>query len=324
MHAIAAAREAADPESRTKGTARGLVVYTSEQSHSSIEKGAIAVGIGQDYVRKVPVDAEFRMRPEALEELIERDLGAGLRPCCVTATVGTTSTTSVDPVPAIGEICRRHKLWLHVDAAYAGSAALLPEFRWAFEGCDQADSFVTNPHKWLLVPMDCSVFYTRRPEVLRRAFSLIPEYLVTQADPRAVNLMDYGVPLGRRFRALKLWFVLRSFGREGLVEMLREHVRLAQGFAREVEADGRFELAAPVRFSVVNFRYKGSDEDNRRILEQVNAAGDVFLSSTVLSGKYTMHLAVGNQFTGERHVRRAWDLVRSGTDHRLSWSVVRG
>ena len=322
MHAIAAAREAADPESRTKGTARGLVVYTSEQSHSSIEKGAIAVGIGQDNVRKVPVDAEFRMRPEALEELIERDLGAGLRPCCVTATVGTTSTTSVDPVPAIGEICRRHKLWLHVDAAYAGSAALLPEFRWAFEGCDQADSFVTNPHKWLLVPMDCSVFYTRRPEVLRRAFSLIPEYLVTQADPRAVNLMDYGVPLGRRFRALKLWFVLRSFGREGLVEMLREHVRLAQGFAREVEADGRFELAAPVRFSVVNFRYKGSDEDNRRILEQVNAAGDVFLSSTVLSGKYTMHLAVGNQFTGERHVRRAWDLVRSGTDHRLLRSVT--
>ena len=190
MHAIAAAREAADPESRTKGTARGLVVYTSEQSHSSIEKGAIAVGIGQDNVRKVPVDAEFRMRPEALEEMIERDLAAGLRPCCVTATVGTTSTTSVDPVPAIAEICRRHKLWLHVDAAYAGSAALLPEFRWAFEGCGQADSFVTNPHKWLLVPMDCSIFYTRRPEVLRRAFSLIPEYLVTQADARAVNLMD--------------------------------------------------------------------------------------------------------------------------------------
>jgi aromatic-L-amino-acid decarboxylase len=159
--------------------------------------------------------------------------------------------------------------------------------------------------------MDCSIFYTRRPEVLRRAFSLIPEYLVTQADARAVNLMDYGVPLGRRFRALKLWFVLRSFGREGLVAMLREHVRLAQGFAREVEADGRFELAAPVRFSVVNFRYKGNDEDNRRILEQVNAAGDVFLSSTVLGGKYTLHLAVGNQFTGERHLRRAFDLLRS-------------
>ena len=317
MHAIAAAREAADPESRTKGTARGLVVYTSEQSHSSIEKGAIAVGIGQDNVRKVPVDAEFRMRPDALEELIERDLRAGLRPCCVTATVGTTSTTSVDPVAAIAEICRRHNLWLHVDAAYAGSAALMPEFRWAFEGCGQADSFVTNPHKWLLVPMDCSVFYTRRPEVLRRAFSLVPEYLETQADPRAVNLMDYGVPLGRRFRALKLWFVLRSYGREGLAAMLREHVRLAQWFAREVEADSRFELAAPVRFSVVNFRYKGSDESNRRILERVNAAGDVFLSSTVLSGKYTMHLAVGNQFTGQRHVQRAWDLLRSVVSDQL-------
>jgi aromatic-L-amino-acid decarboxylase len=310
MHAIAAARHAADPESRTKGLARGLVVYASEQAHSSIEKGAIAMGIGQDNVRHVPVDAEFRMRPDALEELIERDLAAGLRPCCVAATVGTTSTTSVDPVPAIAAICRQHRIWLHVDAAYAGAAAMLPEYRWAFEGCDQADSYVTNPHKWLMVPMDCSVFYTRRPEVLRRAFSLVPEYLESTPDPRAVNLMDYGVPLGRRFRALKLWFVLRSYGREGLMAVLREHVRLAQWFAHEMEADARFELAAPARFSVVNFRYKGSDDENRRILDHVNAAGDVFLSSTVLTGKYTLHLAVGNQSTGDRHVRRAWDLVR--------------
>ena len=311
MHAIAAARQAADPESHTKGPTRGLVVYTSAQSHSSIEKGAIAVGIGQDYVRKVPVDAEFRMRPDALSELVERDLAAGLRPCCVTATVGTTSTASVDPVPAIAEICRRHNIWLHVDAAYAGSAALLPEFRWAFEGCELADSLVTNPHKWLLVPMDCSIFYTSRPEVLRQAFSLIPEYLQTASDPRAVNLMDYGVPLGRRFRALKLWFVLRSFGREGLCAVLREHIRLAQWFAREVEGDLRWELAAPARFSVVNFRFRGTDDENRRILEEVNAAGEVFLSSTVLNGKYTLHLAIGNHFTGERHVRRAWELLRS-------------
>src|SRR5208283_3565007 len=187
MHAIAAARQAADPDSRTRGAVPGLVVYTSEQSHSSIEKGAIAVGIGQDYVRKVPVDAEFRMRPDALADLIERDLAAGLRPCCVTATVGTTSTTSVDPVPAIADLCRRHQLWLHVDAAYAGSAALVPELRWAFEGCERADSFVTNPHKWLMTPMDCSVFYTSRPDVLRRAFSLIPEYLQTADNPRAIN-----------------------------------------------------------------------------------------------------------------------------------------
>jgi len=314
MHAIAAAREAADPESRTKGATRGLVVYTSEQAHSSIEKGAICVGIGQEHVRKVPVDSEFRMRPEALREMIERDLAAGLRPCCVSATVGTTSTTSVDPVAALADICQEHRIWLHVDAAYAGSAALLPEFRWAFEGCERADSFVTNPHKWLLVPIDCSLFYTSRPDILRRAFSLIPEYLRTADDPRAVNLMDYGIPLGLRFRALKLWFVLRSFGREGLAAVLREHVRLAQNLAREIEADARFELAAPVRFSVVNFRYRGSDADNRRILDQVNAAGEVFLSSTVLNGRYTLHLAIGNQSTTEKHVARAWDLLRAAAN----------
>jgi aromatic-L-amino-acid decarboxylase len=274
MHAIAAAREAADPESRTRGAAPGLVVYTSEQAHSSIEKGAIALGIGQDHVRKVPVDAEFRMRPDALAAMIERDLAAGLRPCCVAATVGTTSTTSVDPVPAIADICERHHVWLHVDAAYAGSAAVAPEFRWALAGCERADSFVTNPHKWLLTPVDCSVFYTRRPDVLRRAFSLIPEYLRTEQDPRAVNLMDYGVQLGRRFRALKLWFVMRSFGREGLANIIREHVRLAQDLARVIDADPRFERTAPTPFSVVCFRYKGTDDENRRILGM--GAGEEF------------------------------------------------
>lgn len=309
MHAIAAAREFADPESRTHGNRPGLVVYTSEQSHSSIEKGAIAVGIGQDYVRKVPVDDEFRMRPEALRELIERDLSAGLRPCCVTATVGTTSTTSVDPVPAIADLCRQHNIWLHVDAAYAGSAALAPEFRWAFEGCGRADSFVTNPHKWLATPMDCSVFYTARPDVLRRAFSLIPEYLRTQEDPRAINLMDYGVPLGRRFRALKLWFIMRSFGREGLAEMVRSHVRMAQDLAREIAADPRFEITAPHPFSVVCFRYRGTDDENRQILERVNATGEVFLSGTVLKGRFTLRLAVGNHNTTAKHMARAWELV---------------
>ena len=309
MHAIAAAREAADPQSRTRGASPGLVVYTSEQAHSSIEKGAIAVGIGQQHVRKVPVDAEFRMRPDALAGLIERDLAAGLRPCCVTATVGTTSTTSVDPVPAIADICERYGLWLHVDAAYAGAAALAPEFRWAFEGCERADSFVTNPHKWLMTPMDCSIFYTSRPEVLRRAFSLIPEYLQTTANPRAVNLMDYGVPLGRRFRALKLWFILRSFGREGLAAAIREHVRLAHQFACRVDADPRFERVAPVPFSVVCFRYKGTDDENRAILERVNATGEVFISGTVLNGRFALHLAVGNHATTEAHVERAWELI---------------
>jgi aromatic-L-amino-acid decarboxylase len=317
MHAIAAAREFADPESRTRGNRPGLVVYTSEQSHSSIEKGAIAVGIGQDYVRKVPVDDQFRMRPEALRELIEGDLAAGLRPCCVTATVGTTSTTSVDPVPAIADLCRQHNIWLHVDAAYAGSAALAPEFRWAFEGCGRADSFVTNPHKWLATPIDCSVFYTARPDVLRRAFSLIPEYLQTQEDPRAINLMDYGVPLGRRFRALKLWFIMRSYGREGLAEMVRNHVRMAQDLAREIAADPRFEIAAPHPFSVVCFRYRGTDDENRQILERVNATGEVFLSGTVLKGRFTLHLAVGNYNTTAKHVARAWELVGQA-----SWPVA--
>jgi aromatic-L-amino-acid decarboxylase len=309
MHAIAAARQFTDPASRTRGASPGLVVYTSEQAHSSIEKGAIAVGIGQDHVRKIPVDAEFRMRPDALAAAIDLDLRAGLRPCCVSATVGTTSTTSVDPVPAIAEICRRHNLWLHVDAAYAGSAMVAPEFHWALAGCEHADSFVTNPHKWLMTPVDCSVFYTARPEVLREAFSLIPEYLRTNDDSRAVNLMDYGVPLGRRFRALKLWFVMRSFGREGLANVIRAHVRLAQELARKIDADERFERVAPVNFSVVNFRYKGSDDENRAILDRVNASGEVFLSGTVLNGRFTIHLAVGNRATQERHVKRAWELV---------------
>jgi aromatic-L-amino-acid/L-tryptophan decarboxylase len=310
MHAIAAAREAADPESRTRGTMPGLTVYCSEQAHSSIEKGAIAVGIGQNSVRKVPVDAEFRMRPDALAALIERDLAEGRRPCAVCATVGTTATTSVDPVPEIADICERHGVWLHVDAAYAGSLMIAPEFRWAFAGCDRADSLVTNPHKWLLIPMDCSVFYTRRPEVLRRAFSLIPEYLRTTDNERAVNLMDYGVPLGRRFRALKLWFSMRYYGREGLANILRGHVSLAQELARQVDADPRFERTAPTPFSVVCFRYKGTDDENRRIQERVNASGDMFISGTVLNGRFTLRLAIGNSGTKREHIERAWKLIR--------------
>jgi aromatic-L-amino-acid decarboxylase len=254
------------------------------------------------------------MRPDALAAAVEADVMAGRRPCCVTATVGTTSTTSIDPVPAIADIAERYRMWLHVDAAYAGSAALVPELRGAFAGCDRADSFVTNPHKWMLTPMDCSIFYTRRPEVLRRAFSLIPEYLQTADNPRAVNLMDYGVPLGRRFRALKLWFVLRSYGREGIAEMIRGHVRLAQAFAAMVDADPRFERTAPSPFSVVCFRYKGSDDENRRILDRVNATGEVFLSGTVLRGKFSLHLAVGNYGTRLEHVERAWELVKKAAD----------
>jgi aromatic-L-amino-acid decarboxylase len=310
MHALAAAREVADPNSRTKGMAPGLVVYASEQSHSSVEKGAIALGIGQQNFRKVPVDAEFRMRPAALGQMIERDLAAGLRPCCVTATVGTTSTTSVDPVPSIAEICRRHDIWLHVDAAYAGSAAVCPEFRWLLEGCEHADSFVTNPHKWMFTPVDCSAFYTRHPDVLRRAFSLIPDYLATAEDPRAINLMDYGVALGRRFRALKLWFVLRTYGREGIATLIRDQIALAQEFASWVDADERFERTAPAPLSVVCFRYRGSDDDNRRIQERVNESGEVFVSGTKLNGRFSLRIALGNIQTARKHVERAWELIR--------------
>jgi aromatic-L-amino-acid decarboxylase len=211
-------------------------------------------------------------------------------------------------VADIADIAEENQLWLHIDAAYAGSAAVAPEFRWAFEGCERAQSFVTNPHKWLLTPVDCSVLYTSRPDILRRAFSLIPAILETTENSRAVNMMDYGVPLGRRFRSLKLWFVMRSYGREGLADFIRRHVRLAQEFACKVDADPRFERTAPTPFSVVCFRYKGTDDENRRIQEKVNASGDIFISGTVLNGQFTLRVAIGNQATTAAHVNRAWEL----------------
>jgi aromatic-L-amino-acid decarboxylase len=310
MHAVAAAREAADPEVRRRGGSQNLTVYASEQAHSSVEKGAIAIGIGQENVRRIPVDTEFRMRPEALEREIRRDRDAGKHPMSVTATVGTTSTTSVDPVPAIADIAERYGMWLHVDSAYAGSAMICPEFRWAFEGCERADSLVVNPHKWLFTTFDLSAFYTRNPEVLRRAFSLVPEYLRTADDSRAVNMMEYGVPLGRRFRALKLWFVMRYYGRQALADMIRAHVAWARELADLIDADPDFERCAPVPFSVVNFRYRGSDEQNRSLLDRVNSSGEVFLSHTELCGKTVLHLAIGNMGTTREHVLRAWELVK--------------
>ena len=311
MHAIAAAREMVAPEVRSDGGGAGLVVYTSEQAHSSIEKGAIAIGIGQKNVRKIPVDAEYRMRPDELSAAIEHDRAAGLRPFCVAATVGTTSTTSIDPVEAIAPIAERHGLWLHVDAAYAGVAAIAPEFQYILRGCDHADSLVVNPHKWLFTPVDLSVLYTRRPEILRRAFSLVPEYLRTAEDTRAVNFMDYGVPLGHRFRSLKLWFVLRYYGREGIAQMIRNQIGWAQELARQVDEDDRFERTAPAPFSTVCFRLKGTDEENQALLERVNATGEVFLSHTVLHGRHTLRLAIGNMGTTRAHVQRAWELVKA-------------
>lgn len=306
MHGLAAAREAADPTVREYGGSRDLTVYTSEHAHSSVEKGAIAIGMGQRNVRKIEVDNEFRMRPDRLAEAIERDLREGRRPCCVVPTVGTTSTSSLDPVAEIAEIARRYKLWMHVDGAYGGPAAIVPEYRHLFAGMELADSMVINPHKWMGVPVDCSVFYTRRPDILRRAFSLVPEYLRTAEDGEVVNFMDYGVPLGRRFRSLKLWFVMRAFGREEIANRLREHIEWARELACCIQEHPDFELCAPAPLSLVCFRYRGSDEQNRELLERINACGEMFLSHTVLQGRFVLRFAIGNMRSTRDQIRRAW------------------
>jgi aromatic-L-amino-acid decarboxylase len=311
MHAIAAAREMADPEVRTRGNSGRLTMYTSEQSHSSIEKGAITLGIGQQNVRQIPVDENFRMRVDLLRERMEADRRAGHQPFLVVATVGTTSTSSIDPVPAIADVAEEFGAWLHVDAAYGGAAAVLPELRGILDGAERAHSLVVNPHKWLFTPIDLSVFYTSRPEILRRAFSLVPEYLKTGEDPRAVNLMDYGVQLGRRFRALKLWFVMRNLGHEGVCRIIRSHIGYAQKLADLIRAHPDFEVAAPTPFSLICFRYRGSDDDNRALLEKVNASGKAFLSHTVLNGQFVLRLAIGNIATEWQDLEEVWNLLKN-------------
>jgi aromatic-L-amino-acid/L-tryptophan decarboxylase len=316
FHAICEAREFVAPESRVEGSTPNLVLYTSEQSHSSIEKGAIAAGIGQKHVRKIPTDSEFRMRPDALAEAIEDDLRAGLRPFCVVATIGTTSSTSIDPLAAIADITDWHKLWLHVDAAYAGSAAILPEYQWMLKGIERAHSYVVNPHKWLLTNIDLSAFYTKHPEILRRAFSLVPEYLTGTEDPSAINLMDYGVPLGHRFRSLKLWFLLRYFGRERLQQVLRSHIAWAKQLEQEIRRDSRFEVVAPVPFSTVCFRLNASDDANERIFNAVNASGKYFISHTALNNQYVLRIAIGNLGTTWEDVGGCWKMIQEAVDGR--------
>ena len=320
--ALTAAREAIHKRIREKGLAGRadiprLRLYCSEHTHSSIDKAAIVLGIGQEGVRKIPSDVEFCMRADALTIAIEEDKKNGWLPFAAVATVGTTSTTSIDPVPAIADICRREKIWLHVDAAYGGVAAIVPEMRFVLDGCDRADSFVTNPHKWLFTPIDCSLLYTRHVDILKQAFSLVPEYLKT-TESNVNNYMDWGVQLGHKFRALKLWFVIRSFGVDGIVSHLRAHCRLAREFASWVDADKDFERLAPVPFSVVCFRYHPegiSDESkleqlNTQIIESINATGEVFLSHTKLNGRYALRIAIGNLATTEKHVTRVWELVK--------------
>jgi aromatic-L-amino-acid decarboxylase len=314
LHALAAAREAAVPDIRTLGMAgRDLArprVYCSEHAHSSVDKAVILLGLGHESLKHVASDDEFRMKPEALAAAIKKDKKNGWLPIAAVATVGTTSTTSVDPVGEIAKICKREKMWLHVDAAYAGVAAMLPDYEWVLAGAEKADSLVVNPHKWLFTPFDLSAFYSPRMDVVRQAFSLTPDYLKTVESAPVRNLMDTGIQLGRRFRALKLWMVLRHFGAEGLRERLAEHMRLAQLFAEWVDASTDFVRVAPVPFSVVCFRADADDAFNERLLDAVNARGEVFLSHTRLQDRFVLRLAIGNLRTTEAHVARAWALLQ--------------
>jgi aromatic-L-amino-acid decarboxylase len=318
LYALAAAREAKLPEAWEEGLCgapRGRF-YTSEQAHASIDKAVITLGFGRGGIRKISSDEAFRMDPGELRRAVTEDLEAGIKPLGVVATLGTTSTTSVDPVAEIAETAREFDLWLHVDAAYGGPAAAVPQLRPLFTGWEQADSIVVNPHKWLFTPIDCSVLYVRDPEQLRKAFSLTPEYLTTSEAGVARNLMDYGMSLGRRFRSLKLWFVLRYFGAEGIRARVRQHVEMAREVAAWVDAAPDWDRVAPVPFSTVVLRYtpagtSGDDQDrlNRLIMDRVNESGEFFLSHTVLNGRVCLRIAIGNLRTRWDHLERCWELL---------------
>ena len=316
--ALLTAREkATDFEANQKGLKKPLVVYASEETHSSIEKGVKIAGYGKENLRLIPTDDAFALIPEKLEEAVIFDKKRGLQPACVVATLGTTSSTAIDPLAAIGKICRHYNLWLHVDAAFAGTAAILPEKRWMLEGAPYMDSFVFNPHKWMFTNFDCSAYFVKDPGALIRTFEIHPEYLKTGLDTQVKNFRDWGIQLGRRFRALKLWFVIRYYGVERLQEMVREHIRLAQLFKGWVEEHENFELMAPVSLSLVCFRLNdGRDEKalnslNKSLLERLNQSGKIYLTHTTLKGKYVLRLAIGQRLTEERHVREAWELIMS-------------
>ena len=299
-----------------KGT---LTAYTSNQAHVSVEKAAGIAGIGRENLRLIDVDRDYAMRPGALERVIQADLAAGHTPFFVCATVGTTSSTAIDPVRAIGEICRRYGLWLHVDAAHAGSAAVCPEFRWIHDGLELADSYCFNPHKWLLTNFDCDCFYVSDRAVLIQTLSILPEYLRNQATESGAvfDYRDWGIPMGRRFRALKLWFVIRTYGAEGLRTHIRNGVALAQEFAGWVRADDRFELCAPAPLNLVCFRLKGDDGANERLRDALNASGKMYLIHTKLDGTVVLRLAIGGTYTERRHVEQAWELIQ-GTAERVA------
>lgn len=323
MHAIAAARENMNLSIREKGLSgrndlSKLRLYTSEHAHSSIEKGALTLGIGIDGVVKIPTDNEYKMIPFELKNSIKEDRAKGRLPFCAAATIGTTSSTSIDPLNEIADICSEENIWLHVDAAHGGVAAMLPERRDIFNGIEKADSLVVNPHKWMFTPLDLSVFFTKKPDILKKAFSLVPEYLKTKEDTSVVNYMDYGVSLGRRFRSLKLWFIIRYFGVEGIRERIREHIRIANEIAGKIDKHSLFERMAPVPFSTICFRAHPPDINNEKILEElnidlinkVNQTGKIFLSHTKLNNRFVIRMTIGSIRIYETYVEHAWELIQ--------------
>lgn len=324
MQAIAAARERANVGVRDEGMSGRphlplMRVYASEHVHSSIDKSVITLGLGTRSLKKIACNDRFEMKADDLERAIEEDLAAGHLPICVIPTIGTTSSTSVDPVDSIAGICEKHNIWMHVDAAYAGPTAIIPGMRHLFTGWERADSIVVNPHKWLFTPFDLSILYCRDLDMMKQAFSLVPEYLKTNERTVVKNGMDYGIQLGRRFRALKLWFVIRYFGRDGIIARLSEHMRLARLFASWIEESENWEMMAPVPFALVCFRACQAGAENLDVLNEslmnaVNATGEAYLSHTKLNDNFTLRLSVGSIRVEERHMVKVWELLNRELD----------
>lgn len=311
--AVVAARERTTKgQGNLKGLDGSLTAYVSTQTHSSVEKAIRVAGLGTDNLRQIEVDENFAMRPDKLAEAIAADLAAGRHPCFACATVGTTSTTAVDPVRQIAEICRQHGIWLHVDSALAGTATICPEFRYLHDGLELVDSYGFNPHKWMFTNFDCNCFFVADRAALIRSLTILPEYLRNQATESGavIDYRDWQISLGRRFRALKLWFVLRSFGVAGLQERVRRHIDLARQFVTWVKADPRFEMAAPAPLNLVCFRHKGGEAANQQILDTLNNSGRMYLSHTKLDGKLTLRMSIGQTNTERRHVEQAWRLIQ--------------
>lgn len=324
--ALLTARErATQMQSNQLGIQKRLRVYASTETHSSIEKGVKIAGYGKENLCIIPTDESFAMNPTALEQAITHDLAAGFQPACVVATLGSTSSMAMDPVANIARVCKAHGIWLHVDAAFAGTAAMVPELRGFMEGVEMADSFVFNPHKWMMTNFDCSAYFVRDPGILIQTFEIHPEYLKTANDSQVKNYRDWGIQLGRRFRALKLWFVIRNYGVKGIQDMVREHVQFANTMAGWIEADGRFEIMAPVALSLVCFRLNPGNLNeeqltqlNSKLLGQINNKGIVFLTHTMLKGRYTIRIAIGSRTTRTKHVDQAWEIIRHEADRLLT------